>query len=102
MSNKRISLDLIEDCLADVPTREDNTDSEAKYPDNFALRELMNDNLTKKQKCYIIMYYRDGLTMEEIAKRSGVARSTVSRTIFRGRERLLTGAKRQALRKILG
>lgn len=52
------------------------------------LRDILNDNLTKKQKCYIILYYRDGLSVTQIADRFGVNKSTVSRTITRGRKRI--------------
>ena len=52
------------------------------------LAAVLKENLTKTQKYYIILYYRDGMTMEEIAKLCGVNRSTVSRTLKRARERL--------------
>lgn len=52
------------------------------------LNALLSDSLTKKQKYYIMLYYGEGLKIPEIAKRCGVNRSTVSRTIKRGRERL--------------
>ena len=59
------------------------------------LREILDDNLTKKQKCYIMMYYGSGMTVSEIAVRCGVNKSTVSRTIARGRKHIkeLLGCK---------
>lgn len=58
------------------------------------LKEFINFNLTKVQKEYIILYYKDNMTITEIAKRYGVVPSTVSRTIKRARIKLyraLTG-----------
>ena len=52
------------------------------------LAEVLKENLTKTQKYYIILYYRDGMTVTEIAELCGVNRSTVSRTMKRARERL--------------
>ncbi len=65
-----------------------------------ALRMLLEDNLTKKQKCYIILYYKEGLTVKEIAAKFGVDKSTVSRTINRGRQRLAGTVSREALRRL--
>lgn len=52
------------------------------------LKEFISFNLTKTQKQYIILYYKDNLTVTEIAKRFGVVPSTVSRTIKRARIKL--------------
>lgn len=52
------------------------------------LHELLQNSLTKRQKCYIMLYYRDRLTMEEIALKMGVNRSTVSRTLKASRMKL--------------
>ena len=72
-----------------------------RFDSSGALMTLMDKNLTKKQKCYIILYYREGLTERQIAERFGVDKSTVSRTISRGRERLACGISRQALSTVL-
>ncbi len=102
MTMKRISYDRAEVYIGDKTTMvEPLCETENRSIDNSIIRSLLDDNLTNKQKCYIMLYYRDGLTMEEIAARFGVAKSTVSRTIFRGRERLLRGAQRTALRRLL-
>lgn len=63
-----------------------------------ALYALLENNLTKKQKCYIILYYRDKLTVNEIAEKFGIDKSTVSRTINRGRQRIVGNAGRAAMR----
>lgn len=49
---------------------------------------VVNRNLTKTQKSYIMLYYNDKKTIEEIAKIYGVNKSTVSRTIRRGKNNL--------------
>ena len=65
------------------------------------LREVLNDSLTKTQKRYIMDYYSSGLSINEIARRYGVNKSTVSRTINRGRERLRRAVKVELLKKAL-
>ena len=40
--------------------------------------------------------------MTEIAKMYNVSKSTVSRTILRGRERLLSGVQKNCFRRLLG
>ncbi|MBR4622014.1 MAG: sigma-70 family RNA polymerase sigma factor [Ruminococcus sp.] len=58
------------------------------------VKAVLDDNLTKKQKYYIILYYRDKLRVSEIARRCGVNRSTVLRTLRRGQQRLAELSKR--------
>ncbi len=52
------------------------------------LTRALRQDVTEKQREYMILYYGRGMTMEEIAARSGVNKSTVSRTLKRGRQRL--------------
>ena len=52
------------------------------------MKRLVDNELTDKQKRYILMYYRDHMSIYDIADRCGVAPSTVSRTINRGKRRL--------------
>lgn len=52
------------------------------------LGEVLDANLTKKQKCYIILYYRENMKISDIAELYGVVPSTVSRTINRARKKL--------------
>lgn len=52
------------------------------------LREIINDDLTKTQKQYIIMYYMNNMKIPEIALEFGVNKSTVSRTIQRAKNRI--------------
>lgn len=65
-----------------------------------AVQSLIDNNLTEKQKCYIMLYYKQGLTLEQIGELFGVNPSTVSRTIARGRQRLLKGMQRDCLRRL--
>ena len=44
--------------------------------------------LPKKQRMYLLAYYSDHLTMEQLAERFGVNKSTVSRSIQRGKKKL--------------
>ena len=66
------------------------------------LLRLMLEGLSRKQKLYLVLYYRQGLTMTEIASKMGVSVSTVSRTITRARRNLTKEAGREALRRLLG
>lgn len=50
----------------------------------FALRE----EVTPRQREMLLLYYNEGLNMQEIADRCGLDKSTVSRTIKRGEARL--------------
>ncbi|MBR6338169.1 MAG: helix-turn-helix domain-containing protein [Ruminococcus sp.] len=58
------------------------------------IRDVFENGLTKTQKCYIMLYYRDGLTMAEIAERCNVNKSTVSRTIAAARRKVDKRLKR--------
>ena len=66
------------------------------------LKLVLNENLTKTQKCYIIRYYRDGMTVTEIAQMYGVNKSTVSRTLKRARENLKRAIHCELVRKAAG
>lgn len=59
--------------------------------DGCALARLSNalrDALTETQLRYMTHYYAEELTMEELGALYGVDKSTVSRTIARGKDRL--------------
>lgn len=53
-----------------------------------ALYYVINNDLTKTQKSYIILYYKHGMKICEIAEQYGVNRSTVSRTISRAKNKI--------------
>lgn len=49
---------------------------------------LMQEDVTEKQRKALLLYYAEGYNMREIGERMGVDKSTVSRTIKRGERRL--------------
>jgi len=53
-----------------------------------AFRVAIRDELTEQQRTYIMAYYFERLTMEEVSERFAVNKSTVSRTIKRAEQRL--------------
>ena len=58
---------------------------------NHALRLMataIREELSEIQREYINCYYFERLTMDEIGERYGVSKSTVSRTITRGKKKL--------------
>lgn len=70
--------------------------------DSPAVENLMEKNLTEKQKLYITLYYKKGMTLEKIGEKYGVNVSTVSRTIERGRNRIFSGLEKDCFRRLLG
>lgn len=52
------------------------------------LIRCIREEITPRQREVLLMYYMQGLTQKQIAQTLGVDRSTVSRTIKRGEERL--------------
>ncbi len=77
---------------------EENTNAEELSRVKAALRRAIQEDVTEKQRQYLLLYYAQGLNMSQIGARLGVDKSTVSRTIKRGEERLRRclryGAKR--------
>lgn len=53
-----------------------------------ALLKAIQENVTDKQREYLLRYYGQGKNMIEIGQELGVDKSTVSRTIKRGEARL--------------
>lgn len=53
------------------------------------LVRCLEEDVTERQRTMLTLYYAQGLNMREIGERLGVDRSTVSRTIKRGEQRLL-------------
>ncbi len=58
-----------------------------------AIRKIIQDELTERQKEYIMLYYYNDMDMCEIAKMYGVNKSTISRTINRARMNILEYTK---------
>ena len=65
---------------------DDNKDQINRLKRNLT-RALRQDN-TAKHREYMMLYYGQNMSMEAIAKEFGVNKSTVSRTLKRGRQRL--------------
>lgn len=53
-----------------------------------AVPVIVREDLTDKQRAYILAYFSDGLNVREIGERYGVDKSTVSCTIRRGMARV--------------
>ena len=107
MTKKRLSYEQSEEYLQTGDSFEDELFKEEQKDDSVVRREcakalykLLENNLTKKQKCYIILYYKEKLTVKEIAEKFGVDKSTVSRTINRGRRRIVSNAGRAAMGRL--
>ena len=77
---------------------EENTNAEELSRSKAALWRAIHEDVTQRQRQYLLLYYGEGLNMGEIGLRLGVDKSTVSRTIKRGEARLRRclryGAKR--------
>lgn len=67
---------------------EENTNSEdiAKLKRN--LIKALKSDVTPRQRQMLMLYYGKGLNMREIGEMLGVDKSTVSRTVKRGEQRL--------------
>ena len=65
---------------------EDNSDQLERLRRN--LRRAREQELTPRQREILALYYDRGLKMPQIARKLGINRSTVSRTVKRAKERL--------------
>ena len=65
---------------------DDNRDQMNRLKRN--LTHALRQDITARQREYMMLYYGRGMSMEAIAKELGVNKSTVSRTLKRGRQRL--------------
>lgn len=57
------------------------------------LRKVIEEELTERQREMITLYYFHKVNIPQIAERLGVNRSTVSRTISRGRRNIMEKMK---------
>ena len=53
-----------------------------------ALAKALREEVTDRQRQVLFLYYVQGLNMRQIAEALGVERSTISRTLKRGEERI--------------
>ena len=65
---------------------DDNRDQMNRLKRN--LTHALRQDITQRQREYMMLYYGQGMSMEAIARELGVNKSTVSRTLKRGRQRL--------------
>lgn len=65
---------------------EDNSAQISRLKRN--LSRALRQDITERQREYMMLYYGRNMSMEAIAKELGVNKSTVSRTLKRGRQRL--------------
>lgn len=65
---------------------EDNSEQLQRLRRN--LRRVRARELTPRQQEMLYLYYDLGMTIPQIAREKGLNKSTVSRTLARGRERL--------------
>ena len=86
-SGKRRGREVLGDLAAwERANGEDNSEAIARLRRN--LRRVRREELTSRQAEMLHLYYDLGLSMGAIAKELGVDKSTVSRTLSRGRKRL--------------
>lgn len=99
MQHKKVSFDLTQNYIPDSPQ---TWEPSAEEVENHLLRDIVNENLTKRQKCYIILYYKKKMTMQQIADKEGVSKSTVSRTLSLARKKIAGGIKPALLKSAFG
>lgn len=91
MKNKVISLDGFTESLASFCKFKDEfrDDEGNQYKDMIKiLKNVMDGELTKRQKDCVMMYYGERRKMREISKSLGIGISSVSRHIKRARMRI--------------
>ena len=96
MQHTKVSYELTQNYIPSPQVTEKDSPDPASAIENRLMREIVRENLTKRQKCYIIMYYTKGMTMQEIADAEGV-----SRTIGLARKRISCGMKPAMLKSAL-
>lgn len=64
------------------------TDSSVRKRQKQVLLSIIGNELTESQRDIFIMYYMEELKMPAIAKRLGINKSTVSRTLGRAKKRI--------------
>ena len=105
MQHTKVSYELTQNYIPSPQAKEKEPVDPASAIENRLMREIVRENLTKRQKCYIIMYYTKGMTMQEIADAEGVSKSTVSATSTAARhpsrKRISCGMKPAMLKSAL-
>lgn len=72
--------------MRELEEMESEEDSHSRLIDN--LMHCIREDVTPRQREVLLLYYFRGMRQIDIAQQLGVARSTVSRTIKRGEQRM--------------
>ncbi len=89
MPNHPLSYDRLQGVLGSLdPGAAPNDNRRRLNQAKKLLRLGLDRELTSRQRACVELYYFQGLTQEQIARRLGVGKSTVCRHLQRSRERL--------------
>ncbi|MFT3951338.1 MAG: helix-turn-helix domain-containing protein [Oscillospiraceae bacterium] len=88
-----MSFDLLAARLADASSPAPAQELRTEEVKARLIREIIRDDLTDRQRLYMLLYFDRGERIPAIAERFGVNKSTVSRTIARGKKRLYKSAR---------
>ncbi len=80
----KVSFNLIEKFVSDSSLDEINSNRNKINKLKIIIRDVIETELTKRQKQILILYFYKNLKMTEISKMLNINKSTVSRTIERG------------------
>ena len=72
--------------MRQISSENTNSDQLSRLKRN--LIRCIKEDVTERQRTVLLMYYSQGMNMREIGEALGVDKSTVSRTIKRGENRL--------------
>lgn len=72
---------------------EDETAAVRRSKLRRAVRRAVQEDLTDRQREFLLCYYFENQTMPQIAAQYGLNKSTVCRVLARGRERIRRGIK---------
>lgn len=68
--------------------KDENNNTEIRKIATKALKKVIEEQLSSRQKQFIVLYYYEEMDMPAIAKMCGVNPSTVSRTLNRARQNI--------------
>ena len=90
MASRQVSYDntfgMVDYAMWTAMMADDNRDQMNRLKRN--LTHALRNDITPRQREYMMLYYGQCMSMEAIAEKMGVNKSTVSRTLKRGRQRL--------------
>lgn len=72
--------------MRQISSENTNSDQLSRLKRN--LIRCIKEDVTERQRTVLLMYYSQGMNMREIGEALGVDKSTISRTIKRGENRL--------------